>query len=182
MVVAAARRQDRLRAQHGPRVHHDGGGASCSLIRHPQLLWDNTLAGEISLGRRRLRLRFPHPHALSSTASATWSCGVVLHFSSCLTSWTAILRGTPRLELCCTGFSRCCCASRRHPASPEPYQNLLYNGLHHHEPFARRPAHHVDPQARPSAAIVQPKQVLRDWALAEHGTHTNDRHPTLEVP
>jgi len=35
--LASPRRQDRLRPQHGSRLHHHGGVAPANLLRHPQL-------------------------------------------------------------------------------------------------------------------------------------------------
>src|SRR6516165_3517388 len=74
--LASPRRQDRLRPQHGPRLHHHGGVVPANLLRHPQLPRQHPRRP--NLLRPRFRLRYPDHLITTVCYVAMWE---VLYFN-----------------------------------------------------------------------------------------------------
>src|SRR3974390_1627667 len=111
--LASPCRPDRLRPQHGSRLHHHGGVVPANLLRHPQLPRQHPRRP--NLLRPGLRLR--HPNHLSPP-SATSPCGRSSTSTSCPTLWTAT---SPRR------FTRSSPPDLTLP--PPPRRSLPYNAL-----------------------------------------------------
>src|ERR1700722_1020508 len=164
-------RQDRLRPQHGSRLHHHGGLVPADLLRHPQLprqhsRWPNLL-------RPRLRLRHsdhPHHHRLlrRHVGNPLFQFHAPLHgqLFRRADSQGPVLRTRPRHHGC---------ASRRHPALsaalPEP---LRQHGLYLHGATARRPSHYSNLRRRPPPQIP-----TRTHRRSRSHDHINQKKPAF---
>src|SRR5580692_1464199 len=145
--LASPRRQDRLRPQHGSRLHHHGGVVPANLLRHPQLPRQHPRRP--NLLRPRLRLRHPdcpHHHRLlrRHVGDPLLQLHAPLHGQLLrrADSQGPVLRTRSRhhrrADRCHTALSA---------ALPEPARQ---HGLHLHGAPARRPYHYSHLRCHPS--------------------------------